>query len=118
MLMVEKRIRLPRCPGCEKGMVPSLSFSGRAYACLPCNQTADLFNRLPGVAEFQSEVDDRLNHWRKDLHAIAILYGGGCCIGTRNGGDACPLGICPVPENYHFEYWKVGNAPRGREEAE
>lgn len=98
-------LEVPECPSCGEGMVWTFAFPGKEWACLPCNQHEPMFNGLPKIQVAEEQIDHKKESWSRDLHVIALRYGGGRCISEREfDSQPCPQGLCPIEDDYQFEY--------------
>jgi len=75
---MSKKIEVPECPECGRGMVWTFAFPYNEYACLPCG-TMDEFCCRGSRIEVDKQANERKKvRWDEELHVIAIRNGAEC----------------------------------------
>lgn len=100
-----KKGEYPKCPDCGQAMIWTYAFPYKEYACLPCDQTAPMFNGLKKVKRSDKYMYAKKCKWQNDLTVIARTIGGAGCGVCKNG--SCKYCKMANDKNYKFKYWKT-----------
>jgi len=107
----EKKTKYPLCPNCNNAMVWTFAFPYKEYACLPCDESAPMFNGLTKGFRSEKSMNAKKEKWSEELSIIARRIGGAQCAvdGCVNG--SCDLCKKSADKNYKFKYYK-SNLPK------
>lgn len=94
-------MEVPKCPTCKEGMVSTMSFPGKEYACLPCGTSDEFFCHNERIEVEDTIIEDKIEKWGDDMHVLGVTIGGGKCT-----AEDCKL--CADLDNYVHKYYLQG----------
>ena len=100
--MNQKEITRPECPKCKKPMLFSMCIAYKEHVCIPCGESAEMFNGLKETKTTQKEEDRLKKLYSDDIQKLAYERGGASCGScNKKGGNNCK--DCKLQKE--FKYW-------------